>query len=193
MMFPAFQSMGPPTAPKLMALPFRKRAKTDFIPNSTPVVSLAQFGSHVHQLSNRRWPESRVGVGWFILLNMAASVHFAGIWGMDIKKWQIPDECLERHWWHHIHWTFMTTSYHMPDMKVGLYLRGLSNRLDFSWFSSFHFLGGTLVFNVLSPAWSFPCRGYRHICFIFCCTNYEERMGQKKLSEQLQWPLWGVP
>ena len=76
------------------------------------------------------------------------------------------------------------TSYHMPDMKVGLYLRGLSNRLDFSWFSSFHFLGGTLVFNVLSPAWSFPCRGYRHICFIFCCTNYEERMDQKKLSEQ---------
>lgn len=122
-------------------------------------------------------------VGRVILPNMAAKVPLAVTMGMAIRKREIPNEYLAQHCLmaSHPFNTHGMTTYHVPDMKVGLYLRGFSNFLDFSWFSSPHFPGGTFVFSVTSPASGFPWRGCRLICFIFCCTSYEERLDQENL------------
>ena len=186
-----------------MSLLFRKRTKTDFIPYFHSCCLIGSVWVTCSPINQSKGPEScspvnqsKVatvgGGGWwveFMLPYMAGqcpSCWYQGDGYQEMRNsWWVSRTTLRASHPLNIH---DITSYHMPDMKVGLYLHGLSNHLDFSWFSSFHFLGGTFVFSVVSPASSFPCRGYRHICFIFCWTNYEERLDQKNFLNSIRLP-----
>lgn len=82
---------------------------------------------------------------------------FPGPW---LSEKEIPNEGLEQHRLMASHPcnTQGMTSYHVPDTKVGLCLRGLSSLLDFSWFRPPSPLSraAIFVFSVVSPAASVP-------------------------------------